>query len=395
MAPARVAIVHDCLDIYGDPERILDGLHHIYPHAPIYTAQVHPDFGARSGDRARTWDIRPLRPWGYGNRHTSPVYTSRPSRQFAQPWTDLALPLLWESLDLQDYDLVISSTWGGLAHGVRVGAHTLHVCYCHQPDRRRWDPTLPPERWPWNRIAQLVMRPYDFYAAQRVDRWVTTSHRVARRVERAYGRSPEVIAPPVKLQSQGQAGERYYLYIGPLDRAAHVDLLIEACNQLKRPLQIVGTGPEEETLRALAGETVEFLGVRSQADLLEDHVYANAMALIVPGLAVDFHFGAVEALGRGLPVIGFEGAGLAEVVLHYRTGLLFKEPTVASLGETIEEFERLRFFSQACIDRAEEFAETVFASKFDWYVAQALDEFQARSGIQPPATAMSRREAEG
>lgn len=374
MEQAQVAIVHDHLETYGDPERVLEGLHRLYPQAPIYTAQVHPDFRSQAGDRIRQWDIRPLRPPATG------------SSWLPEPLQDWGLGLLWEGLDLQDYDLVISSTWGGLAHAVRVGAHTLHLCYCHTPDRRRWDPSRPPERWLWHRAAQSWLRQYDFYAAQRVDRWVTNSHGVARRLDRVYGRSPEVIAPPVKLQGYGQAGERYYLYIGPLDRASGLDLLIQACNQLQRPLQIVGTGPEEAAFKQQAGETVEFLGVRSDDNLLDEHIYANAMALIVPALAVDFHFGAVEALGRGLPVIAYGGAGLAEVVLHYRTGLLFKEPTVASLAETIEEFERLRFFSQACIDRAEEFAETVFAAKFSWYVAQALDDFQSRPGIQRPAT---------
>ncbi|MEB3163403.1 MAG: glycosyltransferase [Prochlorothrix sp.] len=372
MDPARVAIVHDHLETFGGPERVLEGLHRLYPQAPIYTAQVHPDFRAQGGDRIQQWDIRPLR--SHQPRHP----------WIPEPLQTAALLLLWEGLDLQDYDLVISSTEGGLAHSVRVGAHTLHVCYCHTPDRRRWDPSLPPERWLWNRVAQSGLRQYDFYAAQRVDRWVTNCHRVARRVDRVYGRSPEVISPPVKLQGYGQAGERYYLYMGHLDRPSRVDLLIQACNQLQRPLQIVGTGPEEAALKQLAGPTVEFLGVRSDHDLLEDHIYANAMALIVPALAVDFHFGAVEALGRGLPVIAYAGAGLAEVVLHYRTGLLFQEPTLEGLCGTIEEFERLRFFSQACIDRAEEFAETVFASKFSWYVAQALDDFQGRPGIQRP-----------
>ncbi|WP_017712798.1 glycosyltransferase [Prochlorothrix hollandica] len=368
----RVALVHDTLQGYGDPERVLEALHHLYPQAPVYTAYVRPDWADLTGDRFTGWDLRPL--------------GSGPGPRFWRDSSlaDLALPDLWESLDLNAYDLVISSTWGGLSHGVRVGAHTLHLCYCHSPDRRRWNSPQQREPWPWERAAQSWLRRYDFYAAQRVDHWITNSHRVARRLHRAYRRSADVIPPPVPVQGFGTAGERYYLYIGDLDRRQQVDVLIQACNRLKQPLQLVGSGPDEAYLRQIAGATVEFLGVRSTADLLDDHIYANAMALVLPTLDLDFSFIALESMGRGLPIIAYRGSGMAEILLDYRTGLFFADPTVDSLGATIEEFSRLRFLSRACIDRAQEFAEPVFASKFDWYVAQALDEFRAKPGLQKP-----------
>jgi glycosyltransferase involved in cell wall biosynthesis len=371
MTQPRVALVHDSLAAYGDPERVLEGLHRLYPQAPIYTAYVHPQWE----QLRRYCTSEPTPPWDFRPLGTRPL-------DLGSPLALWQVPRLWESLDLRDYEVVISSTWGGLSHGVRVAPHSLHLCYCHTPDLRRWgspDPGLSP----WQEWIQSQLRRYDFYAAQRVDRWVTNSHRVARRIHRAYQRSADVIPPPVTLQGYGQAGERHYLYIGDLDRRYQVDLLVQACTRLDRPLRLVGEGRDRELLQQMAGESIEFLGLKSGDDLQTDHIYANAMALIYPHLGADFGFVPLEAMGRGLPVIAYGGSGMAEIVLHYRTGLLFPEPTVDSLCASITEFERLRFFSQACIDRAEEFAAPVFASKFDWYLAQALEDFRSKPGLQP------------
>jgi hypothetical protein len=55
----RVALVHDQLQAYGDAERLLTTLHHIYPEAPIYTAFVDkPRLGAHT-NQFTSWDIRP------------------------------------------------------------------------------------------------------------------------------------------------------------------------------------------------------------------------------------------------------------------------------------------------------------------------------------------------
>jgi glycosyltransferase involved in cell wall biosynthesis len=107
-------------------------------------------------------------------------------------------------------------------------------------------------------------------------------------------------------------------------------------------------------------------------------IYADAKALIFPRSDADFAFPPVEAMGHGIPVIASEQSGIREVILNYRTGLLFPEPTVESLCQAITQFEGLRFFANACIQRAEEFAEPVFTSKLKWFIAQALDDHQAQ-----------------
>jgi glycosyltransferase involved in cell wall biosynthesis len=369
MSQPKIALVHDYLHQSGEAERVLLGLHRLYPDAPIYTA-----FFDRAG-------LNTLAP-GLTQQHDEPIPIGNIHPSFAQtlpcihhrPETyHLLLPYIWESFDLRAYDLVISSSHTYLSHAVLTGPHTLHVCYCHQPAPWLWGRSPAQKTSKYQAWLHSRLRHYDFYAAQHVDRFVTNSERVARRIANVYRKSAEVISPPVTMAGNGCAGERHLLYLGPLAKQAQVDLLVQACSQINCPLQVIGTGPELTHLQAMAGPSIQFLGQPSPAELVP--IYANAMGLIFPQLQVDFSSIPVEAMGRGLPVIAYQHSGMAEIVLHYRTGLLFQEPTVDSLAQTIEEFQKLRFFSQACLDRAKEFSEANFRMKFDWYVTQALDDY--------------------
>lgn len=385
MENLRVAIVHDRLVGYGAEERILAALHEIYPTAPVHLGWIDPQLGRVLGLKQR-WMGRgfpgaslPLDPADYQALqflNQVPVYVSTAQRFWGiekEPeryrfW----MPYCWDQFDFRDYDLVISSSFFNFSHGVRVPASTLHLCYCHTPYRPLWESRS-------HGLASLLevhLRQYDFYAAQRVDRFLTTSERSARRIYQFYRRSAEVMPPPVQMVGAGHAGERYYLYVGSLSRSLQVDRLIQVFNALKRPLQLVGSGPDEARLRALAGNTISFLGTAANLDW--EQVYANAMAFVQPAWDIDFDLAAVQAMGRGLPVIAYQGTGLKEVVLHYRTGILFEEPTEDALAGAILEFEKLRFFSQACIDRAQEFSPSIFRSKLEWFIAQAWDEFSHR-----------------
>jgi hypothetical protein len=94
----RVAIVHDFLKEYGGAERVLEGLHNIYPEAPVYTAFYSPKDLGRFAQRFEDWDIRTT--WAQRIPWINKLYS--PLR--------LLTPLFWESIDFSNYDVVISST---------------------------------------------------------------------------------------------------------------------------------------------------------------------------------------------------------------------------------------------------------------------------------------------
>ncbi|EKQ67648.1 glycosyltransferase [Leptolyngbyaceae cyanobacterium JSC-12] len=359
----KVALVHDCLRDYGDAERTLQVLHRLYPNAPIYTAFIdYPRLG-KAAKQFADWDIRPT----FAQRLPGITHLYQAYRRW--------LPYFWESLDLSSYDLVISSSGDYLSQAVLTRSHTLHISYCHTPPRQLWEPIQP---FPGDGSRAWVnpfLRQYDFYAAQRVDRFVTNSEVTARRIRKFYRRSAEVIHPPVQVRGAGSAGTDYYLYVGDLNPLQQVNLAIQACQQLNRPLWIVGTGSETSRLQTAARKGVRFLG-EVPAETITD-LYRGAIALIYPTAYEDFAFSPVEAMGHGVPVIASELSGMKEIILNFRTGLLFSQPTAESLCEAILQFEKLRFSATACIERAEEFAESVFISKFEWFVAKALDEYHS------------------
>ena len=360
----KVALVHDYLREYGDAEQVLRVLHQLYPEAPVYTAFIDRK---RLGDRITLfdqWDIR-----------TAPSQQLPGITSYYQTLRPL-LSYCWEALDLSAYDLVLSSTGYYLSNAVLTRAETLHISYCHTPPRDLWDlpHTVSDRNW-YQQWAKTHLRQYDFYASQRVDRFVTSSEAVARRIRKFYRRSAAVIPPPVKIRGSGEAGNDYYLYVGALTQRQQLDLVILACNRLDRPLWVVGSGSDRERLQHLAGPQIRFLGDVPEAAMVD--LYAHAKALIFPDQNADFGVVPVEAMGHGIPVIASALSGMREIILNDRTGLLFAQPTVDSLCNAIVQFEGRRFSSQACIERAREFAEPVFISKLEWFIAQAIDDHTA------------------
>ncbi len=366
----RVALVHDCLQVGGEAERVLRVLHRIYPQAPVYVAFRQRHAGRdRAPSSFADWDIRTT----WLQRWPAIARTSSLGRAL--------LPWAWESLDLSAYDLVISVSGHGISQAVLTRAETLHISYCLTPPRDWWERLtvtgLPPFAALSAGWLPTWLRHYDFYAAQRVDRFIAPAERTARRIGKFYRRSAEVIPPPVTVLGEGKAGDQYYLYHGPLEPSQRVDWAIAACNQLHLPLWIAGTGSDRPRLQQLAGPTIRFVG--AVADL--PTLYAGAKALLDLAPTADFSFAVVEAMGRGIPAIACAHSGLRDVILDYRTGMLFAEPNADSLMKALNQFMGLRFPAQACIQRAAEFAESVFVAKFEWFVAQALDEHRQRGPL--------------
>jgi glycosyltransferase involved in cell wall biosynthesis len=121
--------------------------------------------------------------------------------------------------------------------------------------------------------------------------------------------SSDVIYPPVDVQrfEIAETTDDYYLVVSALVPYKRVDLAVAAAARLGRRLVIVGTGPEESRLRALAGPMVSFLGWRSDTEIAR--LYARCRALIFPGVE-DFGITPLEGGGGG-PADDRAGAGVA------------------------------------------------------------------------------------
>jgi glycosyltransferase involved in cell wall biosynthesis len=141
------------------------------------------------------------------------------------------------------------------------------------------------------------------------------SKNVAARLNRFNGLDAVPLYPPPRLTGRFREGEYgdYVLYLGRLDRAKRVDLLIRALAQLGNGRAIIaGTGPDLEQLKKLArscgvGERVEFTGYVDDARAVE--LYANARAVFYSPVDEDYGFATVEALMSARPVVTTDDAG--------------------------------------------------------------------------------------
>lgn len=329
----KVALIQDWLVKFGGAEWTLLNWHKIFPDAPLYTL-VYDKKKMKS--KFSDFDVRT-------------TYIQKLPK--AIKYYQLLLPLMpgaWERLDLTEYDLVISSC-SSCCKGIITRPDAVHICYCHTPTRYLWDMFYEYKRQS-NPIKAAIMTPmihklrmWDRLAADRVDYFIANSRFTQKRIQKYYRRNSDVIYSvggnfvDDELFNKTKT-EDFYLTTGRLIGYKRFDLVIEACNKLKKRLIIVGTGNEEDNLRKIAGPTIEFKGYCSNEEILS--YYARAKVFLFPGLE-DFGFTPVEAQSGGTPVLAYGKGGALETVVDGETGLFFYEQTVDALIECIRRFESL------------------------------------------------------
>jgi glycosyltransferase involved in cell wall biosynthesis len=377
-AQARVALVHDFLVDVRGAERVFLALCGMFPEADLFTA-VYDERGTEgrfAHRRVNTSFLQALRPNARTFRSLLPLY-----------------PSAMESLDLRGYDLVLSSS-SAWAHGVIPAEGAVHVCYCHNPFRYAWNAraeTLA-DRGPLGRAALGVIfqrwRQWDWIAAQRVDAYVANSETTRRRVARYFGRDASVLHPPVETArfAPGPVGDAYVV-LSELMPHKRIDVAVRAFNALRRPLVVVGNGPDYRRLRRLAGPAVTFTGRVSDAEAAA--LLASARALVVTATE-EFGIAAVEAQAAGRPVVALAEGGVCETVIEGRTGTFYAAPDPAALAAAVRRFDALAVDPAACVENAARFDVGHFRHGLRAVVDRAVAD-ERRTG--PPRRRSPRRPA--
>ncbi len=177
-----------------------------------------------------------------------------------------------------------------------------------------------------------------------------------------------VIHPPIdmkRFEEEPAAKREGFVTISRLAPAKHVDVLIEACNQLKLPLTVIGNGPDYNRLAKMAGPTITFMGKATNNFLSDEEIPAQlkkAKAFLFASFD-DFGIVSAEALAAGTPVIAYKAGGALDYIEEGKTGLFFTEQTASSLCEALQSFDKYTFDSTYIHQYAQQFSPEVFKQK--------------------------------
>ena len=309
----RVALVHDWLTGLRGGERVLEELVDLYPDADLYTLIHVPGATSPAIDRMAI--------------HASPL-SRLPGVARHYRWLLPLFPWAISRFRLTGYDLVISTSHA-VAKGITLAPGTPHLCYCFTPMRYVWDQA---DHYLGRGIRRSLALPLAGYlrrfdvrtsSPSAVTRFLAISQCVADRITRHYGRSADVLYPPVdveRIRPDGEPADDFYLMVGGFVPYKCESLAVEAFRILesqghRRRLIIAGDGPTRAALKREAPDCVEFPGRISDDELAR--LFARCRALIHPQ-EEDFGIAAVEAQAAGRPVIAFGRGGARDTVVPLR-----------------------------------------------------------------------------
>jgi len=304
------------------------------------------------------------------------------------------LPFAIEQIDLNKYDLIISSSHA-FAKGVITNPNQLHISYIHTPMRYAWDQMN--IYLQHSKLAKLgfeipiryylyKLREWDFYSSQRIDFLISNSKFTAKRVKKYWGLNSDVINPPVDVKrfKFNQIREDFYLSVNRLVPNKRVDLLVKAFNKLGLPLIIIGDGTERLKLKKIAKNNIKFLNKLSNEQV--ESYMSRCRAFVYAGVE-DFGIAPVEAMASGSPVIAYGEGGILDSVNCLKNsqkdqisnGLLFKNQSSSDIVDTVNWFEEKNIYKQfspeVLNNYAQKFNHESFINKLELTINKAWANF--------------------
>ena len=366
MSWPKTAIIHEWLVSYAGSERCVESFTNIWKNADVFALVDFLNEEQRNiilkGKKANTTFIQKLPMARKRHRYYLPLF-----------------PTAIEHLNLSDYRLIISSNHA-VSKGVKTNKNQLHISYCHSPMRYAWDQSehyLTGVKGFFAKAFMNYLRRWDLKSADNVNFFIANSNHIAEKIKRIYNRDSTVIYPPVDVDKfeVSEKKEDYYLIASRFVPYKKVDLVVEAFNQMPdKKLLVIGSGPEKEKIKNIAGPNIEFLPHQPSAQLNE---YLKKAKAFVFAAEEDFGITVVEAMACGTPVIALNKGGTAESVINGKTGILFNEQNPDSIKNAVKEFDKRidNFDLQAIRKHSEEFGRPIFEKNISEFVMDKLSNF--------------------
>ena len=368
----RVAFVHDWLVSRRGGEKVLEALLDIYPQADVFSLFGEPHLAL---DKK------------YLNRNFHFSFLQKiPFIQKFYQWFLPLFPLAIESLNVLDYDLVISSSHC-VAKGIMIRPDATHITYLHSPMRYAWDQMYAylevPKNFSIFKIFKYILFGIRFYFLHHLRIWdvtstlrchhiISNSHFVKKRCELYYGKPSVVIHPPVQIdkfydpQSMIYPQKKVLLFGSWVPYKKNLWAL-QILSKENISVIAAGHGKEFDTARKLfkAHKNIEFVDSPTDAQL--SVLYRQSHVLLHPGIE-DFGIIPVEAMAAGLYIVCPEEGGTKDTVIPGETGWTFpfgsKDSMLASLHLALDK----PLEKQALYQHAQKFSGESFAICIRQYI---------------------------
>lgn len=178
----------------------------------------------------------------------------------------------------------------------------------------------------YHRHVDLIVTPSAFYREKLIE-WGWPPEKIVHICNFA-----ELPDEPPPFQSGN-----HLLYFGRLAREKGIATVIRAAAATGTAVKIAGTGPQEQELRELATRLdapVEFLGFLS-GDALWSAVDACRATVLASEWYENGPMSAIEAFGRGKPLVGAAIGGIPELIEEGVNGWCFVSGDVEDLGRAM------------------------------------------------------------
>jgi phosphatidylinositol alpha-1,6-mannosyltransferase len=242
------------------------------------------------------------------------------------------------------------------ALAARIPGHTYDVLLCEHVNLMTIAALLPARSLIcivysgdiWNEISRSRR-----FALKRADKLLAVSHFAAQRALDKHPWLPNLevcypgIAIPKAPASIGHAGHRREILavsrMSQGEPGKNLGMLLKAMSQVlptvpEARLVMVGDGDDQHRLKAEAAalgisESVEFTGFIDEQRLHEQYCRASVFAL--PSAQEGFGLVYLEAMARGIPVIGCNWGPSSEIIDHGKTGFLIPPGDACTLAHNI------------------------------------------------------------
>lgn len=205
-------------------------------------------------------------------------------------------------------------------------------------------------------------------------------------------RYPSLVAPNANAYPQPTVTHEpsdviRFLYVGRLHPTKGVEILLAAADRLavrhRFTMTVVGEGPSGRKLRALYANRpwLSFTGQVSQEQV--SNWMAASDVLCIPSIWAENSPGvAINALGRGLAIIGSDKGGIPELVQHEENGLLVRAGDITAWANALERILRdpakLAAMRDNALQRARAFEPAALGDKLLGFMTAI------RAGALPP-----------